>query len=212
MKHKKIILLTIVAILVIIGLGWWLTPKYKVVTKHNGANPGTYKGTAIGTWFNGYTEYTSPENTVIKGQFKLGTSDGYAKIYSNGQLSYEGQVYDGSPNGYGKIYKNGILYCEGNIDKQWHPNGYCIFYTDAGIYKGEAKNGRIDGYGEITVQDQYVVKSHFKNGVRDGFIQFVYKDGSKAQGISKDGKIVGKITVIDKNNNIIYTDKFPHEK
>ena len=118
--------------------------------------------------------------TNYNGNVKDGKRHGFGCQYHDSDMKiklYEGEFVDNKYHGFGKLYDEfGTLHYEGNFQhgkyhgsgKTYTPDLSRIYRRDMLLYKGNWKNGCMDGLLEIYNDKNLVVRCIMKNNKIDG--------------------------------------------
>ncbi len=113
--------------------------------------------------------------------------------YEHPEIKVSGEWLNGRLNGYAVIKANGYAYLGDIKDAKFH--GYGVLYNRASRCSGQFLDDKINGQGVCYWDDGRKYIGEFKNGEFHGRGLFYRQDGSIAQGIYEDGKLVKEAKV-----------------
>lgn len=128
--------------------------------------------------YHGKGKLIESNGNVYDGEWFYGKKQNFGKIIINNKLSFEGYFKKGIQEGYGKEY---IYNRNGDISNK---------------FIGNWKNGKVNGRGEMTLDNGDKYFGIWKNGLLDGFGVFVssvnqeYFEGTWENGFKKEGYYV----------------------
>jgi len=143
-------------------------------------NKDRYVGEFKGGFIEGLGVYTTSNGEIYDGHFIKGKKEGEGSIQYSTQMKEEYITYKGSwkgdlPHGKGRfVYNNGSVY-EGEVNYGKITGfGHMILkemMIDDGstkVYTGEFIDGRFDGKGKLTINNEVIYDGYWKDGKRHG--------------------------------------------
>ena len=154
----------------------------------------------------GFAVVTKGDEIFI-GNFVRNRPEGFLRYYKNRALLYNGEWVDGKRNGHGTAYigeqaiegewRNDQIISEVHVsfaDAYYEgqllnsiPHGKGTYYSDKLTYSGDWVNGRREGEGTITYENDDSYTGSWKNDVYEGDGVYEFHDGGVYSGEWKNG-------------------------
>ncbi len=146
-----------------------------------------YKGIFANGRPNGWGKLTYFDGTVKTGQFNNGEVQGVVLITYTDKATYTGPIENGEPHGdEGTLtFRHGETYTGPFFRGRYQTS---VVLTDGRIYKGEFRNGIMDGIGRLELLDGSIYLGQFKNGLAHGFGVVERADGTAWTGNFEEGQ------------------------
>ena len=133
---------------------------------------------------------------------ELETKDNESNFERTGD-EYEGNFSNGLFNGQGKLtYQDGDTYDGEFLSGKKHGQG-TYSYKGKGVHKGAWEFDQEHGEGEYTDTDKITVCGKWFHGVREGKFIRSFPNGNREEGIFKEGKENGVVTLTKQNGEVI---------
>ena len=129
---------------------------------------------------------------TYKGKFSNNKKNGYGiEIYPNG-ARYEGNFINNQKWGKGKYFLTNGEYYEGNFENDlYNGNGIYKWEKEGREYKGQFKDGNMEGWGINKFNDGSYYEGYYKAGQKHGKGSYIWTNGKKFTGNWLNNKLHG---------------------
>ncbi|MBF0252072.1 MAG: hypothetical protein HQL35_15765 [Alphaproteobacteria bacterium] len=165
-------------------------------------------------------ENEKPVPAHYKGEFRHGVPDGFGKLEVEGVYTYSGEFLQGRKHGSGNLQRGDESYLRG-IFRNGEP--YMVMIDDFGSpsfrYVGGMSNGKVHGFGVMSIDKELEYEGEFKDGSFHGHGVFRIKGGNTCEGEWKDNHLIGfgngvkngqpVFCIMESTNKVIFVDEKP---
>eukprot|EP00744_Colponema_vietnamica_P017701 GILI01024903.1.p2 GENE.GILI01024903.1~~GILI01024903.1.p2 ORF type:complete len:459 (+),score=59.82 GILI01024903.1:36-1412(+) len=151
----------------------------------------------------GYQTYLFSNEDLYEGDWKNSKMHGRGVMRNNstGQI-YEGEWFLGARNGQGTLH---ALNINTTYDGKWSDgkkHGKGELTEPEGVYRGDFRDGKIQGLGEYVYVDGHVYRGEWKQELYHGTGTYLYPSGTKYDGVWRAGLEHGRGTKVSRNGDV----------
>ena len=142
------------------------------------------------------------DGSKYEGEFKDDRPHGAGVETTSNGIRFQSQFINGIPHGFVVVNFPEGYACEGQMDHGKEVGKWLCIEPNGAKYEGETKKLKYNGWGVLTVPDQFRYESYFRDGLRHGRCKKTELTGSFFECIAKDDYPFGEYIYLDENGGL----------